>query len=63
MVYYAAGASGIVFQAPGSDYTTTANNVGTINVYDNGTAAMRIQNKTGASIDLYITTIMTRPAR
>ena len=63
MVYYASATTGIVFQAPGASHTTTANNAGTINVYDNGTTAMRIQNKTGASIDLYITTIMTRPAR
>jgi hypothetical protein len=45
----------------GALYTSTFNNAGTINVYYNGgTNTYRIQNKTGGSKSLYISTIRMR---
>ena len=57
MVYY--GVVAIQFQ-DGSLYTNGKNTAGKINFYFNGTTAYQIQNKTGATRNLFISTIRCR---
>lgn len=56
------GGTSIIGQSAGNAFTTTLGTAGKINVAFNGTTAYQIENKTGATINVFVSSIRGRTA-